>query len=125
MFSLESRGDFRKTEKYLNKLLTVTDNFSFDRYGQMGVNALASATPRDSNTAAESWYYEVVQKAGKVELIWKNRNIENGFKVVIGIQYGHGTGTGGWVQGIDFINPALKPIFQKIADDLWKAVTSV
>lgn len=91
---------------------------------QIGVDALESATPRDTGLAANSWGYEITQAGGTWTVTWTNSDVENGFPVAIMIQYGHGTGTGGYIQGQDYINPAIKPIFDKIAEQIWKAVTS-
>jgi hypothetical protein len=89
----------------------------------MGVSALSSATPKETGLAATSWGFTVSKSGGIYELAWTNSDVENGFPVVIMLQMGHGTGTGGYVQGRDFINPAIKPVFDKIADIVWKAVT--
>lgn len=97
---------------------------SLDAIAQTGVNSLANATPRDSGLAAASWSYEIEIDNRGCSITWNNSNLENGFPVAVMIQYGHGTGTGGYVSGIDYINPALRPIFDKIADQVWKAVTS-
>jgi hypothetical protein len=93
-----------------------------ETYGQQGVDALALATPVDSGLTAESWSYEVIRKNGKYQIIWHNSNLESGIPVAILIQYGHATGTGGWVEGYDYINPAIKPLFDKIAQDVWEMV---
>ena len=99
------------------------DIFSgLDRYGQMGVNALASATPVDTGLTAQSWKYRIVKTRGRYTIEWYNTNVHNGSNVAILIQYGHGTGTGGFVQGRDYINPATRPIFDQIADDVWRKV---
>lgn len=95
-----------------------------DRLAQQGVTALESATPRDSGLAAGSWSYTIQKARGSARIEWTNSDVENGFPVAIMLQYGYGTGTGGYVQGRDFINPAIKPIFDMIADEVWKAVTS-
>lgn len=92
--------------------------------GKEGANALSRATPIDSGRASSAWGYEVSKSGGVYSIIWTNTDVENGFPVVIMLEYGYGTGTGGYVQGRDFINPAIKPIFDKIADKVWKAVTS-
>ena len=86
------------------------------------MDALRAATPVDSGLTAESWTYEIEEKSGSITIWWLNENVVNGFNVAIGLQYGHGTGTGGWVQGYDYINPALRPIFDEIADNVWKEV---
>lgn len=89
---------------------------------QEGVNALRAATPVESGVTADSWTYEVLESGGGVTIWWNNTNIVDGFSVAIGLQYGHGTGTGGWIEGYDFINPAIQPIFDKIADKVWEEV---
>lgn len=101
------------------------DIFSeLDRYGRMGVDALASATPVASGLTAQSWNYRVVNGKGKKGLVWYNTNTNDGANIAILIQYGHGTGTGGYVAGYDYINPAIRPIFDKLADDIWRKVTT-
>jgi hypothetical protein len=97
---------------------------SLDAAAKMGVNALASAVPKDSGLAADSWDYMVKSSRGSVSITWTNNDVENGFPVAIMLQYGYGTGTGGYVQGRDYINPAMKPVFDDIADQVWRAVTS-
>jgi hypothetical protein len=95
-----------------------------DSAGREGVAALAAATPVESGLAENSWDYEVSGGGGVYTITWTNSDVENGFPVAIMLQYGHGTGTGGYVQGRDYINPAIRPIFDKIANDVWKVVTS-
>lgn len=122
--SFSSKGDFKRTGNWLTRL-TKGDVFrALDKYGRQGVNALSRATPTESGLAASSWGYEIKRSRTSWAIYWTNDNIENGFPVVIGLQYGHGTGTGGWVQGRDFINPAIKPVMDRIAEDVWKAVTA-
>lgn len=124
MIVFESHGNFERTEKFL-KYMAKGDIFrSLDRYGREGAAALARATPADSGLAASSWTYEVRKDGSTWTLAWLNTNIENGFPVAIMIQYGHGTGTGGYVAGRDYINPAIRPIFDRIADEVWREVTS-
>lgn len=124
MISFESRGSFKRTEGFL-KTMSNNDIFrSLEGYAQEGVSALASATPVDSGLAASSWDYTVERSRGSYSIYWTNSNTEGGAQVVIMLQYGHGTGTGGYVRGRDFINPAIRPIFDKIANNVWKAVTS-
>lgn len=127
MISVTSRGSFDNTERYLRKLLTMDAKIQkiLAKGGELGVKALIAATPRDTNLAANSWSYEIDSGRGGSRISWINDDVENGYSVVIGIQYGHGTGTGGYVEGIDFINPAMRPIFEKIANDAWKEVTSL
>lgn len=126
MISISSSGSFKNTEKFLRAMRRLDSVIlaAMHAGGKEGVNALASATPKESGRAATSWDYEV-SKAGRIyTLTWLNRDVENGFPVAIMLQYGYGTGTGGYVQGRDYINPAIKPIFDTIADKVWKAVTS-
>lgn len=122
--SLSSSGGFSKTEAWLRKIQKLDIGAIAQAGAQRGVRALSSATPRDSSRAATSWASEVTRTATTTTITWTNSDIENGFPVVIMLQYGHGTGTGGYVQGQDFINPALRPIFDEIAESVWKAVTS-
>jgi hypothetical protein len=112
------------TERYLRKLLELDISKIIASQAQIGVRALAQATPQDSGLAASSWGYNIEKTRNSVTIVWTNSDTENGFPVAIMIQYGHGTGTGGWVQGIDYINPAMRPVFEKIAETVWKAVTS-
>jgi len=122
--SLSSNGGFDKTEAWLKRLQKLDIGAVAQAGAQRGVRALASATPRDSTQAANSWKTEVKRTKDKTTITWLNTDVENGFPVVIMLQYGHGTGTGGYVQGRDFINPAIRPIFDEIAQSVWKAVTS-
>lgn len=112
----------KKTDSYLEKLLEVVKMGSLDRYGRMGVDALSKATPVRTGLAASSWYYTISRKDGVTKLQWRNSDIEGGYNVAILLQYGHGTRSGGYVQGIDYINPALKPVFEQMAEELWKEV---
>lgn len=122
--SVESPGSFRKTDSFLAKILKLDISSQLHKYGREGVAALSNATPVDSGLAAASWGYEVTRTRGSASITWTNSNIEGGAPVVIYIQYGHGTRNGGYVQGRDFINPALRPIFDRMAENLWKEVTS-
>lgn len=122
MIGVTSKGDFRKTKDFLNKMLRGDIFSDLDRYGQLGVEALAKATPVDTTLTANSWGYRVIKNKRRPGIIWFNTNKVNGTSVAILIQYGHATGTGGYVNGRDFINPAMRPIFDKIADDVWKKV---
>lgn len=121
--SFSSRGSFAKTEAALKKMLKLDVTALLHKYGQEGVNALASATPQDSGLARSSWGYEVTRSGRGYTIAWTNTDIENGFPVAIMIQYGHGTGTGGYVQGQDYINPAIRPVFDRISEGIRKAVT--
>lgn len=124
MISISTRGSFKNTDAFLNKMRRLDIATVLQGYGERGVAALRDATPYDTGNSAGSWNYEVVVSQRAVSITWTNSNIQSGIPVVILLQYGHGTGTGGYVQGQDFINPALKPIFDEIADKVWKAVTS-
>lgn len=123
MISFRQKGDFSKLTKFLERAKESVKLGDLDKYGRAGVEALASATPVASGLTASSWYYEIENKNGSAKITFLNRNIQNGVPIAIILQYGHGTGTGGWVQGRDYINPAIQPIFDKIADDAWKEVT--
>lgn len=125
MISFRSNGSFTKTESYLKALSKVDILAVMKSCGQEGVYALASATPVDSGIASSSWDFETLREGNLYSIVWTNSNVENGFPVAIMLQYGYGTGTGGYVQGYDYINPAMRPIFDQIADKVWKAVTSV
>lgn len=121
--SYKASGSFDNVEAFLNRMSKEQMFASLNAYGQEGVAALARATPVDSGLTAESWTYEVVNKLGQHELIFHNTHMVSGVNVAILIQYGHGTGTGGYVVGRDYINPVILPLFEKIANDVWKAVT--
>lgn len=112
----------------MEKFLQRADNDYFfrnlDKYGKMGVSALASATPKRTGKTASSWRYEIDKTGGKISISWLNDNVNDGINIAVIIQYGHGTGTGAYVKGVDYINPALKSIFESIAEDIWKEVTS-
>lgn len=124
MVSFSSEGSFDKTERFLKAMQKLEIDKILDAAGQKGVAALSRATPTDSGLASHSWGYEVKKSGGGVTIGWTNSDVENGFPVALMIQYGHGTGTGGYIQGRDYINPAMRPIFDQIADTVWKAVTS-
>lgn len=124
MISVVSSGSFKNTEAFLKSMARLDILRILESCGQEGVTALSLATPVDSGLAASSWSYKVGGRNGKYTIAWYNSDVENGFPVAIMLQYGYGTGTGGFVQGEDYINPAMKPIFTKIANKAWKAVTS-
>ena len=126
MISATSSGSFKKTESFLTSLtkLGPTIMSVMHSCGREGVQALSNATPLQTGRTARSWDYKVIQGRGSYSIIWTNSDIEEGFPVAIMLQYGYATGTGGYVEGEDYINPALKPIFDKIRDRVWKAVTS-
>ncbi|MCM1216876.1 MAG: HK97 gp10 family phage protein [Lachnospiraceae bacterium] len=125
MITFRQKGDFSKLTRYLEKVKSVVKLSDLDKYGKEGVAALASATPVDTGLTASSWSYEIKQGNGTVSISFKNSNIQNGVPIAIILQYGHGTRNGGWVQGRDYINPAIQPIFDKIANDAWREVTKL
>lgn len=120
----EVSGGFTKTERFLNRMKRREYLNVLDEFGRDGVQALRNATPVESGLTAESWDYEIKRTRDYVEIIWTNSNINDGVPIAVILQYGHGTGTGGYVQGRDYINPAIRPIFDKIAEKAWKVVTS-
>jgi len=124
MITITTVGSFKNTEAFLAHVAKVDIRGILESCGQMGVSALSSATQMETGLASHSWDYEVTVSGSNYELAWLNTDVENGFPVVIMLQYGHGTGTGGYVQGRDFINPAIKPVFDAISDKVWKAVTA-
>lgn len=125
---VKSKDSFLKTNKFLKNAINVMEQIDLNKYGIRGVKALRDATPRDSGKTAESWRYVIVhdKKAGRYAINWYNDNItKDDFYVAIMLQYGHATNNGGYVKGRDYINPALQPIFDKIAEDAWKEVIKV
>ena len=123
MIRFRQQGDFTKLTRFLERAKEAIHLGDLDRYGKAGVAALSSATPVESGETARSWYYEIKHQKGSVTISICNSNIQNGVPIAIILQYGHGTGTGGWVQGRDYINPAIRPIFEQIAKDAWREVT--
>ena len=120
----EVSGSFTKTERFLNRMKRREYLNVLDEFGRDGVQALRNATPVDSGATAEAWDYEIKRARDYTEIVWTNSNINDGVPIAVILQYGHGTGTGGYVQGRDYINPAIRPIFDKIAEKAWKVVTS-
>ncbi len=123
MIRIRSTGDFNKTRDYLNRNLKNDVSANLNRYGQLGLDALSKATPVDSGLTAGSWRYRIVKNQRRPGIEWYNTNVVSGTPVAILIQYGHGTGTGGYVQGRDYINPAMRPVFDKIVSSFLKEVT--
>jgi hypothetical protein len=124
VISVESKGEFTNTDKFLKKVTDAEIYKSLSGYGQAGASALSKATPRDTGETAYSWSYEILVKNGTYSIIWTNGHVVNGVPIAILLQFGHGTRTGGYVAGRDFINPALRPIFDRIANEVWREVTS-
>lgn len=124
MIVIKQRGNFNKTEKFLKKVSKKSFLHILEKYAKDGVVALSSATPVDSGKTSESWDYEIHTDKKGYSITWTNSNVVDGVPIAIILQYGHGTKNGGYVQGRDYINPALRPIFDKIANDAWKEVIS-
>ena len=122
--SVTQKGNFKKTNRFLHNIIEHHYMNRMRYYGELGVEALKKATPQDSGETAKSWSYEIVEEQGTTSIYWKNDNYNNGVNIAIILQYGHATRNGAWVEGIDYINPALKPIFDRMAEDAWKEVVS-
>lgn len=122
--NFEVSGGFTKTERFLNRMKRHEYLNVLDEFGRDGVQALRNATPVDSGATAEAWDYEIKRTRNYTEIVWTNSNINDGVPIAVILQYGHGTGTGGYVQGRDYINPAIRPVFDKIVEKAWKVVTS-
>lgn len=125
MIQLFHKGDFSKTEKLLKKSLGANYRQVLEKYGQLGVEALSRATPVDSGETAVSWSYDIIQNQNSLSVVWNNSNVNKGVNIAIILQYGHATRNGGYVQGRDYINPALRPIFDDLANAAWKEVTGI
>ena len=124
MIKITSKGKFEKTRRFFKKMSKFEVRSVLDRYGRKGVAALASATPIDSGETANSWDYEILESSGSYTIQWINTHVNKGVNIAIILQYGHGTGTGGYVVGRDYINPAVQPIFDEMAETIWKEVES-
>lgn len=123
MITFRHKGDFSKLNRFLERAKEGVKLGVLDKYGREGVAALASATPVDSGTTANSWSYEISHSSGSASISFSNSNVNKGVQIAIILQYGHGTGTGGWVEGRDYINPAIQPVFDRLADEAWEEVT--
>ena len=123
MISFRQKGDFSKLTRFLERAKNLVHLSDLDRYGREGVAALASATPVDTGKTAASWYYDIKINKESASITFNNSNIQNGVPIAIILQYGHGTKNGGWVQGRDYINPAIQPVFDEIVDKAWREVT--
>lgn len=122
MINIRQKGDFKNLSSFLEKTKEKLNLGLLDKYGREGVTALQAATPKDTGKTSESWYYKIERKNGSVSLTFHNSNQNKGVPIAIILQYGHATGNGGYVEGVDYINPALRPIFDKIAEEAWKEV---
>ena len=125
MIKFRHKGDFSKLTRFMERAKEAVRLGDLDKYGREGVAALASATPVDSGATANSWYYEIVHQNGRAIINFNNSNIQSGIPIAIILQYGHGTGTGGWVEGRDYINPAIRPIFDKIVNEARREVSKL
>ena len=125
MISFRHKGNFSKLSNYLEKVKAAAHVSILDKYGKAGVDALASATPTRTGLTASSWFYTVERGAGSAKITFHNSNINQGVPIAIILQYGHGTGTGGWVEGRDYINPAIQPVFDNLANEAWREVTKL
>lgn len=122
MITVSQSGSFDNTDKFINSM-KKDEAFRFlDAFGRQGVAALRSSTPVDTSLTSNSWKYEIIKNKGKYSIVWSNINVESGIPVAILIQYGHATKDGGWVDGIDYVNPTMRPLFNKIADQVWERV---
>ena len=124
MIRFKHKGDFRHTETLFQKIHQQSYTNVLKKYGEAGVKALASETPMESGETAADWGYEIIRTHNGYTLYWTNSHINHGVNIAVILQYGHGTGSGGYVKGIDYINPAIRPIFDQIANEAWKEVTS-
>lgn len=122
IINIKVYGDFKKTNRYFDRMLEPFKLSDLNRYGSMGVELLKQNTPMDSGETANSWDYKIVHKIGKVSVVWYNNNVNDGQNIAILLQYGHATNHGGYVKGRDYINPAIQPIFDKMAKDMWEEV---
>ena len=122
VITFKQKGAFRKTTNFLEKIKQHDFLSGLDAYGQRGVDALAAATPIDSGNTAASWTYSIEKSKRGATIFWSNSNVNAGVNIAVILQYGHGTGTGGWVEGRNYINPSIQPIFDEIAENAWKEV---
>lgn len=125
MISFTQKGDFSKLTNWLERIKEKIKSGKLNKYGEMGVEALRAATPKDTGLTADAWFYEIQNNKETLSITWNNWNVNEGVNIAVILQYGHGTGWGGYVVGRDYINPALQPVFERIATELWKEVISV
>lgn len=124
MIKVSAKGDWKKTEEFLKASSKITFEDILNKYGEMGVTALSAMTPKDTGKTASSWSYEIEKTRGGATITWTNSNVVNHVNIALILQYGHGTRNGGYVVGRDYINPAMQPVFDKIAEDAWREVTT-
>ena len=125
VLSISLKGNFNKVDRFFERIKEAVKHGTFDEYGRLGVKALSDATPVDTGKTSESWVYDIEFYKDSVSLVWSNTNINNGVNIAIILQYGHGLANGGYVRGRDYINPAMQPVFEKIAKDMWEEVIKV
>lgn len=123
MITFETKGNFSNTDRFLRKMLNKDSLAKFEKYGQMGVEALAANTPKDTGLTASSWSYEIKKTESGVTITWTNSNLNKNVSIAVLLQYGHGTGSGVYVQGVDYINPSIAPVFEQLSNDAWNEVT--
>lgn len=123
MVTFKQKGDFSKLDRFFERLKGTVSMSTLDKFGKQGVDALAAATPKDTGETAASWSYRIVRTKERISLQFYNSNVQDGVPIAIILQYGHATGTGGWVEGRDYINPAVQPIFDRLANEAWEEVT--
>lgn len=125
MIRFVQKGDFKKLNSFLERIKEIIKRGELNKYGREGVEALSKATPIDSGKTSSSWYYKIERNNDSISISFHNSNINKGVPIAIILQYGHGTNRGGWVEGRDYINPAIQPIFDKIAEEAWREVTKI
>ena len=125
MITVTTKGDYKKLSSHLEKLKHVAKLSALDKYGRKGVQALSAATPKDSGETANSWSYSVIQNGEETRLVFNNSHINKGVNIAIILQLGHGTRRGGYVEGLDYINPSMRSVFSEMKNELWKEMTTV
>jgi len=125
MIRIKAKGSYKKTFTWFERLLDYFNKGGLNKYGERGVKALQAATPKDTGKTADSWTYDIVRESGRVSIVWSNTNVNDGVNIAVILQYGHGTGNGGYVEGRDYINPAMLSVFNSIADDAWREMMRV
>ena len=125
MIQFTHKGDFSKTTKFLYRAKRISLSSLLEEYAKKGVEALMSATPVDTGLTRDSWEYEIINEKGSITINFNNTNKQNGVPIALVIQYGHATGNGGWVEGRDYINPAIQPIFDEMKNNIWREVTKL
>lgn len=125
MIRLKAKGNYKKAFTYMERIKEYVNIGDLNHYGELGVEALRQNTPKDTGKTADSWTYEIVREKDRVRIIWSNENVNDGINIAVILQYGHGTNNGGYVEGRDYINPSIQPIFDKLADNAWREVTKV